>query len=161
MFDGSTFSGEAPAGSWWPGAGALSREPVMRYISPRRIVLLAVLVLLIAPWASAAPRHGSTPAASTSLGIGIPDVLSLAWRFITGGWIKTGCQIDPSGRCITTSAPAIPVGASGGHRGERHPALRTKEGCQVDPGGRCLSDPSATLPLPSSDLGCQIDPGGR
>src|SRR5947208_14684594 len=103
MFGGSTFSGEPPAGSWWPRAGALSREPVMRYISPRRIVLLAVLVILIAPWASAAPRPGSTPPASTSVGIGIPDVLSLAWRFITGGGVK-GWQLDAGGRCVTASA---------------------------------------------------------
>src|SRR3954468_22080604 len=129
MFDGSTFSGEAPAGSWWPGWSAL-QGAVMRYISPRRIVLLAILVLLIAPWASAAPRHGSTPPASFSVGIGIPDVLSLAWRFITGGWIKEGCQIDPSGRCITTSSPVgSPIGASGGHRRDRRPALPTKVGC--------------------------------
>src|SRR3954463_16712761 len=113
MFDGSTFSGEAPAGSWWPGAGALSREPVMRYISPRRIVLLAILVLLIAPWASAAPRHGSTPPASVSVGIGIPAVLSLARRFITGGWSQEGCQIAPGGRSVTP--------------------LPTKEGCNIDP----------------------------
>src|SRR3954452_4332250 len=161
MFDGSTFSGEAPAGSWWPGAGALSRELVMRYISPRRIVLLATLVLLIAPWASAAPRPGSTPPANAFVGIGIPDVLSLAWRFITGGWIKEGCQLDPGGRCITISAPVShPVGAPGGHHGDRRPALPTKVGCQIDPGGHCLSDP-ATLPLTSADTGCQIDPGGH
>ena len=113
----------------------------MRYISPRRIVLLAVLVLLIAPWASAAPRPGSTPPASTSVGIGIPDVLSLAWRFITGGWVK-GCQLDPGGRCVTPSAPVShPVGASGGHRGDRRPALPTKVGCQIDPSGHCLVMP--------------------
>jgi|SRR4051794_29149572 len=137
MFDGSTFSGEAPAGSWWPGWSAL-QGAVMRYISPRRIVLLAILVLLIAPWASAAPRHGSTPPASTSLGI--PDVLSLAWSFITGGWIKTGCQIDPSGRCITTSSPAVNPenGHSPARRERRRPVLPTKEGCHIDPSGRCL-----------------------
>lgn len=117
----------------------------MRYISPRRIVLLAVLVLLIAPWASAAPRPGSTPPASTSVGIGIPDVLSLAWRFITGGWMKVGCNIDPNGQCV---AP-----------------LPTKEGCNIDPFGRCLPASSTSAPvsspLDSADLGCQIDPGGR
>jgi hypothetical protein len=103
----------------------------MRYISPRRIVLLATLVLLIAPWASAAPRPGSTPPSSAFVGIGIPDVLSLAWRFITGGWIKEGCHIDPSGRCVTT--------------------LPTKEGCTIEPDGRCM--PTKT--------GCHIDPSGQ
>ena len=111
----------------------------MRYISPRRIVLLAALLLLIAPWASAAPPHGSSSQpARISEGIGIPDLLSLAWRLITGGWSKEGCQIDPSGRCL-------PI----------------KTGCQIDPSGHCLSGLSTTTPLSSSDLGCQIDPGGR
>jgi hypothetical protein len=111
----------------------------MRYISPRRIVLLAVLVLLIAPWASAAPRPGSTPPASASVGIGIPDVLSLAWGFITGGWTKESCNIDPNGRCVPNSAPtSSPVGASGGHRRDRRPALPTKLGCQIDPVGHCI-----------------------
>lgn len=114
----------------------------MRYISPRRIVLLAVLVLLIAPWASAAPRPGSTPPASVSVGIGIPDVLSLAWRFITSGWMKEWCNIDPSGRCVTP--------------------LPTKEGCNIDPSGRCLStSTSVSSPPDSTDLGWQINPGSR
>src|SRR4051812_21584432 len=157
MFDGSTFSGEAPAGSWWPGWSAL-QGAVMRYISPRRIVLLAILVLLIAPWASAAPRHGSTPPASFSVGIGIPDVLSLAWRFITGGWIKEGCQIDPGGRCV----PPLPTkeGCNIDANGHCLPAVPTKTGCQIDPSGQCLPTPVSS-PLNSLDLGCQIDPGGR
>jgi len=97
----------------------------MRHISPRRVVLLAALLLLIAPWASAAPRHGSARPARASFGIGLPDVLSLAWSFISEGWMKEGCNIDPNGRCVT--------------------ALPTKVGCNIDPNGRCLptSAPSA------------------
>jgi hypothetical protein len=130
----------------------------MRYISPRRVVLLAALLLLIAPWASAAPRHGNAQPVRIS---GIPDVLSLAWSFITGGWMKEGCMIDPDGRCVTpvqtkegctiepdgrcvASSPVLHQKApanntSGSHGRTRRPALRTKEGCQVDPGGRCIS----------------------
>src|SRR3954467_8880530 len=142
MFGGSTFSGEPPARVMVARAGALSREPVMRYISPRRIVLLAPLFLLIAPWASAAPRPGSTPPASASMGIGIPDVLSLAWRFITGGWMKEGCNIDPDGRCVTT--------------------LPTKEGCNIDPSGYCLpGSPQVASPSTWTDVGCNIDPNGH
>jgi hypothetical protein len=115
----------------------------MRHISPRRVVLLAALLLLIAPWASAAPRHGSTQPARASFGIGIPDVLSLAWKVISGGWMKEGCNIDPFGRCLSVSSPATQSvssanGASGG-RGRGHRPVPTKEGCQVDPGGRCIS----------------------
>jgi hypothetical protein len=111
----------------------------MRYISPRRIIVLATLLLLLAPWASAAPRHGSTPPPRASVGIGIPDVLGLAWRLMTGGWMKEGCNVDPSGRCL----PVVPI----------------KTGCQIDPGGHCLSDPPTT-PLTSADTGCHIDPSG-
>ncbi len=90
----------------------------MRSMSSRRVVLLATLLLLIASMASAAPRSESSQPAGISVGIGIPDVLSAVWGFVTGGWMKEGCQIDPSGRCV------IP--------------LPTKEGCNIDPFGRCL-----------------------
>lgn len=114
----------------------------MRYISPRRVVLLAVLLLLIAPWASASPRHGSTQPARASFGIEIPDVLSLAWKVITGGWMKEGCNIDPFGRCVTP--------------------VQTKTGCTIEPDGRCIpTSAPVSSPLNSADLGCQIDPGGR
>ncbi len=110
----------------------------MRYTSPRRVIVLAALLLLIASWASAAPRHGSTQPVRIS---GVPDVLSLAWSLITGGWMKERCNIDPNGRCV---AP-----------------LPTKEGCNIDPFGRCLSSPPATAPSTWSDVGCNIDPNGH
>src|SRR4051794_24884950 len=100
---------------------------------PKTVLLAAFLLLIAAPWASAAPRPGSPQPARISGGIAIPDVLSLAWRFMTGGWMKEGCQIDPSGRCVT--------------------ALPTKEGCNIDPNGRCVT-------LPTKE-GCNIDPDGR
>lgn len=98
----------------------------MHHASPRRkIVLLLLAALLIAPWASAAPRPGSARTASLSGEIGIPDFLSRAWKLLAGAWAKEGCHIDPSGRC--GSAPVAPS------------PLPTKEGCQIDPGGRCKS----------------------
>jgi hypothetical protein len=127
----------------------------MRYISPRRVVLLAALLLLIAPWASAAPRHGNAQPVRIS---GIPDVLSLAWSYITGGWMKEGCQIDPSGRCLPTSAPVS------------SPLNSADLGCQIEPTGHCL--PASSLKasrrtnrrhssvLPTKE-GCHIDPSGR
>ena len=110
---------------------------------PKTVLLAAFLLLIAAPWASAAPRHGSPQPARISGGIAIPDVLSLAWSFMTGGWMKEGCQIDPGGRYVT--------------------ALPTKEGCQIDPFGRCVttSQPKEAVisnrtttphwPLPSAD----------
>jgi hypothetical protein len=121
----------------------------MRNTSPRRkIVLLLLAALLIAPWASAAPRHGSTHPASFSAEFMIPDFLSRAWNLLAGVWTKVGCNIDPDGRC--GPVPAAPV------------QLPTKEGCQIDPFGRCLSGSSPILsPVSSADTGCQIDPFGR
>jgi hypothetical protein len=132
----------------------------MRHISPRRVVLLAALLLLIAPWASAAPRHRSARPARASLGIGIPDVLSLAWQVISGGWMKEGCNIDPDGRCFI----ALPTkeGCQIDPSGRCLSALPVKTGCQIDPSGRCISTSApVSSPLDSADLGCQIDPGGR
>jgi hypothetical protein len=120
----------------------------MHHTSPRRnIVLLAVLVLLtVAPWASAGPRNGSGHPVRISGAVVLPDLLSRAWSFVTGVWTKEGCNIDPNGRCLSAPSP-----------------LPTKEGCQIDPGGRCLSisSPPVASPTKSTDTGCQIDPGGR
>jgi hypothetical protein len=114
----------------------------MRPTSPRRkIVLLLLAALLIAPWASAGPRHGNTHPVSLSGELGIPDFFSRAWNLFVGVRSKTGCQIDPGGRCGSTSATPSP--------------LPTKEGCHIDPDGRCLSA------LFSIDIGCNIDPDGR
>lgn len=120
----------------------------MRHTSPRlKIVLVLLATLLIASWASAAPRHGSELPARASGDFAISDFFSGAWNFLGGVWTKVGCNIDPNGRCISppTSSP-----------------LPTKEGCQIDPSGRCLSGSSPTTnPVSYADTGCQIDPGGR
>ena len=109
----------------------------MRHAFPHsKTVLLAAFLLLIAvPWASAAPRPGSHQPARISGGIAIPDVLSLAWRFMTGGWMKEGCNIDPDGRCVTTSTPVDRAD----RRRVRRPVLPTKIGCTIEPDGRCVS----------------------
>jgi hypothetical protein len=107
----------------------------------RKTVLVVLVVLLLTtPWASAAPRQGRGGPV-TAFGILIPDVLSQAWSFLTGGWSKEGCHIDPNGRCVTTAAP-----------------LPTKEGCHIDPdGGQCIT---SAPPMSSADTGCHIDPNG-
>jgi hypothetical protein len=108
----------------------------------RKTVLVVLVVLLLTtPWASAAPRQGRGGPV-TAFGILVPDVLSQAWSFLTGGWRKEGCHIDPDGRCVTPATP-----------------LQTKEGCHIDPnGGQCVT---SAPPMSSADTGCQIDPFGR
>lgn len=115
----------------------------MHHASPRRkiVFLLLIAALLIAPWASATPRHGDAHPASFSGEIGIPDFLSRAWSLLAGAWTKEGCQIDPSGRCGLAPLPVNKVDT----------------GCHIDPDGRCRSVPA---PVNSLDTGCHIDPNG-
>jgi hypothetical protein len=49
------------------------------------------------------------------------------WSLLTSAWNETGCHIDPSGRCATGTAGALPTTAQG------------DEGCHIDPDGRCAS----------------------
>jgi hypothetical protein len=60
-------------------------------------------------------------------------LLDRAWALLTSVWAKTGCNIDPNGRC-------------------------TKEGCNIDPNGRCAPAP---VPVNRMDTGCNIDPDSR
>jgi hypothetical protein len=110
------------------------------------VVLFLLAALLTAPWASAAPRHGGGRPATVSGGMVIPDVLAQAWSFLKGVWGKTGCNIDPDGRCVTTTAPTFDSPGSG------------YSGCQIDPNGKCHAEVSTVI---SAETGCQIDPFGR
>ncbi|HSS51509.1 MAG TPA: hypothetical protein VLX28_21405 [Thermoanaerobaculia bacterium] len=104
----------------------------------RKTVLLLLVAVLAAPWASAAAQSG--PAAiSASAPL---DLFSYAWRFLTHLWSKEGCRIDPDGRCTPQSTQALPV-------------PRTGSGCHIDPNGAC--QPLAT---PDTATGCRIDPSG-
>jgi hypothetical protein len=96
----------------------------------RKTVLLLFLASLLASLlafpsaASAGPRLGSArealaPAASTIL----EDLLGRAWGFLTGVLSKTGCQIDPDGRCTPVPKPTIQI----------------HEGCYINPEGGCRS----------------------
>jgi hypothetical protein len=137
---GTTFPESRPSGHGGRVRSALQGASMRRKTV---VVLFLLAALLTAPWASAAPRHGGGRPATVSGMMAIPDVLIQAWRFLTGAWSKTGCNIDPDGRCVTT-AP-----------------LPTKEGCHIDPNGRCVTAlVLAPSPQSSIDSGCQIDPNG-
>jgi hypothetical protein len=112
----------------------------------RKTVLFLLAALLTAPWASAAPRHGGGRPARASEVVGIPGVLSQAWKFLMEVWTKTGCNIDPDGRCITASAPVSNSPGPG------------YTGCHIDPDGRCHTGSFTVI---SAETGCQIDPFGR
>jgi hypothetical protein len=82
-----------------------------------RIVRKAAVPILVAltlgtPWAGASPLRltGPTP----------HHVLDYLGGLLASLWLKTGCTIDPNGRC----APGAP-------------AQTTNGGCTVDPDGHC------------------------
>jgi len=75
----------------------------------RKIFVYLLLVTVLAvPWASAADRAAPAP----------PDLFHRAWSFFMSLWNKTGCNVDPLGRCGI-------------------PQILPDEGCNVDPNGRC------------------------
>ena len=119
------------------------------------LVLFLLAVLLTTPWASAAPRHGGgRPAGASGVGV-IPDVLGQVWSYLKEVWRKTGCNIDPDGRCATAAVDAgCNIDPNGRCRTGVSP-VSVDTGCQIDPDGRCRFGAS------SVDTGCQIDPFGR
>jgi hypothetical protein len=83
----------------------------------RNVLLLFLLAVLAAPWASAAGRLDDArpvEAAASPL-----DVLDSFWTFLKSAWRETGCMIDPDGRC------------------EPAPQPQGDTGCMIDPNGRC------------------------
>ncbi|HKI03232.1 MAG TPA: hypothetical protein VKK31_14740 [Thermoanaerobaculia bacterium] len=86
------------------------------------LVLLLLASVLAAPGAFAGPRR---PVKSPEP---VPRALvSRAWSFLASLWSKTGCNIDPDGRCIG-DAGKLPL-----------PQDHADTGCQIDPNGRCGS----------------------
>ncbi|HEX4963087.1 MAG TPA: hypothetical protein VF173_19810 [Thermoanaerobaculia bacterium] len=111
----------------------------------RKTVLLLLLAVLAAPWASAASRPAAQLGPAGSSAPAPLDLFSSAWRFLTHLWSEEGCRIDPSGACMPQSAQPLT-------------APRTNEGCRIDPNGACLPRPA--LSAPETDTGCRIDPDG-
>ena len=96
----------------------------MPTLSLRRkvVVLLLLSTLATAPWAAAGPRW-ENPRAGQAAAFLVFDLVSRAWSSLAGLQPKEGCDIDPSGGCLTGASPAPP------------PA--TEEGCHIDPSGIC------------------------
>jgi hypothetical protein len=84
-------------------------------------VLLLAAALAFPLAASAGPRSPRAPEGSASI---LLDFVGRAWSFLTGSRDKSGCYIDPSGRCV----PVRP-----------EPTIQADSGCHIDPDGRCGS----------------------
>jgi hypothetical protein len=106
----------------------------------RKTLPLLLIVVLAAPWASAAgPRR---PAATKAVASSAPfDLLGRSWAFLKSLWSEEGCMLDPDGRCLAG----------------RPQALVMDSGCWLDPDGRCF----VTTQAPVTDTGCRLDPDGR
>src|SRR5262245_47257485 len=89
---------------------------------PRQIVLLLLVALLAAPWSlAAAPRREAPGRASRAAAPAPLPRLAQLWSFLTSVWGKTGCRIDPDGRCVKSPDPGL--------------AAPADEGCRIDPDG--------------------------
>jgi hypothetical protein len=98
----------------------------------RAAVLILLGLTLGTSWAGASPLglERSTP----------HHVLDYLGGLLASLWLKTGCTMDPNGRC----APGAPTQG-------------TNEGCTMDPLGRC----TPRTQTHNTDTGCTIDPLGR
>ena len=96
----------------------------------RRILFLFLLLSLPLLATSAAWAAGGPVGRNEQPVVAKPapaTLLSRVWSLLTSLWDKTGCNIDPDGRCVTGPAPAPVVPA------------QADTGCNVDPNGRCNS----------------------
>ena len=90
----------------------------MRVLRTAAVLILLALSLGTSAFAAKArpvPSHPSRAAARSASGVFAP-----LWRLAVDGLTKTGCSIEPWGRC----------GASA-------QTQTTEEGCGIDPWGRC------------------------
>ena len=106
----------------------------MQKATRRILPLFLVAALLAMPWAVSAAGSQARPALSDS-----GDLFVRLWRLLPQPWTKNGCDVDPSGRCLTkgSSPVAVDNGCELDPNGGRCPTT-TKNGCEVDPDGRCV-----------------------
>ncbi|HVG06906.1 MAG TPA: hypothetical protein VNM67_04315 [Thermoanaerobaculia bacterium] len=83
-----------------------------------KVVLLLLLLVLAAPWASAAGpgQDGARPASAADSPL---VLLGRFWDFLRSAWSEEGCHIDPDGRCVPAPRP------------------QADTGCHIDPSGGC------------------------
>lgn len=107
----------------------------------RAAVFILLGLTLGTSWVWASPPQ--TPAPDRMKQVSTPhDLFGYLGGLLTSVWLKTGCGMDPWGRCTPATSQI----------------LDTDTGCRIDPLGRCT--PAATQ-TQGTDAGCTIDPNGR
>jgi hypothetical protein len=89
----------------------------------RKTILLLLAAVLAAPWASAAAPRAEDSRPVQAVAPAPPELLGRIWSFLQSVWSKTGCSIDPFGRCD----------ADPGQQ-----SVQAKSNCSIDPDGRCV-----------------------
>lgn len=89
----------------------------------RTTILLLLVAVLAAPWASAAAPRIEIPEQEKAVQTAPSEFFGRLWSFLWNLRSKEGCRIDPNGRCVI---------------GPAQPPAQTKSGCHIDPFGRCV-----------------------
>ena len=61
-----------------------------------------------------------------------PGFLATLRDLVTRAWGRTGCEIDPLGRCQPNQQPAAPQNGNSSR-------IQSDIGCQIDPLGGCAA----------------------
>ena len=95
------------------------------------VLILGLYLCLAAPVATAAEHRAPASRGHRAFLI-VPESLQ---GFLVSIWSKTGCHIDPLGRCSQDHATtgAAPPPSSGGSA-----TANLDEGCAIDPWGACV-----------------------
>jgi hypothetical protein len=117
-----------------------------------RLVLTVLLAVVLASTAALAQSpSGSALRPLRAAELASPNLFSRLWSLLAS-WNKNGCQVDPSGRCLTQGS-TVETGDNGC---ELDPSgrcrVQPKNGCEFDPSGRCRVQ---------TKNGCELDPDGR
>jgi hypothetical protein len=100
----------------------------------RPALVLALLLLVVAPWeAAAGPRFGGAQSRAAFSDSATPDLFSGFLSFLSKLWSKAGCILDPNGQCIPEKA-----GCGIDPHGQCAPT-QVENGCTIDPHGGCVS----------------------
>jgi len=100
----------------------------------RPALVLALLLLVAAPWeAAAGPRFGGGQRRAAFSDSATPDFFSGFLSLFSKLWDKAGCIIDPHGQCIPEKA-----GCGLDPHGLCAP-VQVENGCTIDPHGGCVS----------------------
>jgi hypothetical protein len=85
--------------------------------------------------------------------------LAALWGGLANLWGAAGCELDPSGRCISSHIGTAPAGHGRGTKGLVN--LRGANGCEIDPDGRSVQGQGSGATCGATVTGGSIAPAIR